>query len=269
MYRPIVRNVAAKRVYRSFLGKRVVSGARRVVATSEQEQKELIEEGVPANRVVIRRNGIEIPEHLPARGIFREQWHIARDAKVVLFLGRLVTKKSPEMLIEAFARWQSSALRPTSRSTAVLVLAGPPESATYQERLKGLAKRFGVEDKVIFPGPLYDDAKWAAYLDADLFVLPSRNENFGNTVAEAIVCGIPVLVTDRCGIAPLVAGRAGELVPHDCQALASALGRLLDTAGLRDRLREGCAAVAASLQWDQPLDETEKLYAELSQGSPR
>ena len=56
----------------------------------------------------------------------------------------------------------------------------------------------------MFTGPLYDEAKWAAYRDADLFVLPSQSENFGNAAAEAIACGTPVMVTDRCGIAPLV-----------------------------------------------------------------
>jgi glycosyltransferase involved in cell wall biosynthesis len=263
MYRPIVRNITGKRIYRQLFGNRMVSGSRKVIATAEQEQRELIDEGVPADQIVIRRNGIETPEHLPERGMFRRQWRIAPDTKVILFLGRVVTKKSPELLIEAFANWQSHALKMSSAPPAVLVLAGPPESEAYQTQLKSLVKKFGVEDKVLFTGPLYDNAKWAAYLDADLFVLPSQNENFGNTAAEAVVCGTPVLVTDTCGIAPLVANRAGEVVPHDCHAIASALGRLLDTEELRERLRAGCVAAAADLHWDQPLDETQALYAHL------
>jgi glycosyltransferase involved in cell wall biosynthesis len=136
----------------------------------------------------------------------------------------------------------------------VLVLAGPSESNAYATHLKSLTEKFAIEAQVLFTGPLYDDAKWAAYLDADLFVLPSQNENFGNTAGEAVICGTPVLVTDSCGIAPLVANRAGEVVPHDCRAITSALERLLDTGELRERLREGCAEVAKTLQWDQPLD---------------
>jgi glycosyltransferase involved in cell wall biosynthesis len=264
MYRPIVRNITGKRIYRQLFGKQMVSGARKVIATAEQEQRELMDEGVPANQIVIRRNGIETPEHLPERGTFRRQWRIAPDAKVILFLGRVVTKKSPGLLIEAFANWQSRALQMSSAPPAVLVLAGPPESNAYETQLKSLAKKFGVEDDVLFTGPLYDNAKWAAYLDADLFVLPSQNENFGNTAAEAVVCGTPVLVTDTCGIAPLVANRAGEVVPHDCHAVASALGRLLDTEELRARLRAGCVGAAADLQWDQPLDETQALLRGLN-----
>jgi len=269
MFRPIVRNIPLKWIYRRVLGNVVVLGARRVVATSEQEREELVEEGLPQDQVMVRRNGIEVPERLPEMGTFRRHWHIADGARIVLFLGRIVSKKSPELLLEAFARWQSSTPRCTSTPPAILVLAGPPESSGYQEELKTLARRLALDGQVLFTGPLYDDAKWSAYRDADLFVLPSQNENFGNTAAEAIVCGTPVLVTEHCGIAPLVRGRAGEVVPHECAALAGALRHLLDDGNLRNRFREGCAEVALSLDWDQPLGETEALYATLLQENPR
>ena len=70
-------------------------------------------------------------------------------------------------------------------------------------------------------------------------------------------------MTDQCGVAPLVDGRAGLVVPHDRDALTSALERLLDQRELHERLREGCAGVAQSLSWQEPLDETQALYAEL------
>ena len=64
----------------------------------------------------------------------------------------------------------------------------------------------------IFPRRCEGEAKWAAYRDADIFVLPSQNENFGNTAAEAVAAGTPVIVTEQCGIAPLFAGTAGLVV---------------------------------------------------------
>jgi glycosyltransferase involved in cell wall biosynthesis len=99
-------------------------------------------------------------------------------------------------------------------------------------------------------------------MDADIFVLPSQNENFGNAAAEAIACGTPVVVTDRCGIAPVVEGRAGLVISHECEALVRALDQLSDP-GLRTRMKLGCEEVARGLGWDQPLAETEALYAQL------
>src|SRR4029077_6447688 len=98
---------------------------------------------------------------------------------------------------------------------------------------------------VRFAGPLFGEAKWAAYRDADVFVLPSQNENFGNTAAEAVAAGTPVIVTEQCGIAPLLADEAGLVVPHDTGALSRALERILNEAQLHARLAAGCAAVTS------------------------
>ena len=264
MFRPIVRNIPLKKIYRHVMGNSMVAGARRVLATSEQEQRELVEEGVPKGQIVIRRNGIERPETLPESGTFRRKWHVSENAKLVLFLGRLVAKKSPDLLIEAFAHWQMHAAK-EMRPPAILVIAGPDEGG-YQKKLQAISTQLGLSKAVLFPGPLFDDAKWSAYRDADLFVLPSQNENFGNTVAEAVACDTPVLVTDQSGVAPLVDGQAGLVVPHDRDAVTAALERLLGQSGLREQLKRGCAGVAQSLSWQEPLDETQALYTELIRG---
>jgi glycosyltransferase involved in cell wall biosynthesis len=256
MYRPIVRNIGLKRMYHVFLGRQFVGRARFLIATSEQEKQELIEDGIEASHIVIRRNGIDFPQELPARGEFRRQWSIADNSKLILFLGRLVSKKSPDMLIEAFARWRSKS---TSGNDAVLVLAGPVEDDAFVSRLKANADRLGLGKRVRFVGPIYDHEKWQAYRDADVFVLPSQNENFGNTAAESAVCGTPVIVTDRCGIAPLV-GQAGIVIPYDCDELEQALGRLLEDPVMLQHCQEGCREMARSLSWDDPLDVSEKLY---------
>jgi len=176
---------------------------------------------------------------------------------VILFLGRLVAKKSPDILIAAFARLRTRA--GTAKPT-VLVLAGPEEDALYVQRLRAQCSELRLGDDVRFTGPLYGQEKWQAYRDADVFVLPSQNENFGNTAAEAAACGTPVIVTDQCGIAPWVEGRAGEVVPHDAIALENALASLLSRPALRAEFRDGCAAMTRELSWDEPVSQMESLY---------
>ena len=104
MFRPISRSILVKRLYHRLLGARLAEGAAAVVATSEQERAELIEAGVAPDRVVVRRNGVAAPDVAPVRGTFRRRFGIAPDAWVVLFLGRLVRKKGPDLLVRAFAR---------------------------------------------------------------------------------------------------------------------------------------------------------------------
>jgi glycosyltransferase involved in cell wall biosynthesis len=260
MFLPIVRSIWMKRLYHDTLGGRLLQGASRVIATSEQERQEFLEGGIADSKIVVRRNGIDIPEKFPPAGSFRTLWNIAKDAKLVLFLGRLVSKKSPDLMLEAFSHWNR---RDNGSGEAVLVMAGPDEGDGFRRHLEAIASRMGLNGRVLFTGPLYGDAKWAAYRDADVFVLPSQNENFGNTAAEAVASGTPVLVTDRCGIAPLVDQLAGLVVPHDCSAIEAGLGRILDDPALAARLREGCRGVANSLSWAEPLAQMETLYREL------
>lgn len=144
-----------------------------------------------------------------------------------------------------------------------LVLAGPDEGG-IKERLAEQAGQLGVRAKVQFAGPVFGELKWAAYRDADVFVLPSQNENFGNTAAEAVAAGTPVIVTEQCGIAPLLADEAGLVVRHDARALLEGLERILSDSELRARLAAGCATVTSRLGWEEPVREMEALYTTLA-----
>jgi glycosyltransferase involved in cell wall biosynthesis len=259
MFRPIVRSLALKRIYHGVLGNSLVAGARFLIATSEQERRELIEGGVAASRIIVRRNGIDLPEKLPSRGEFRRQWNIPEEARVVLFLGRVVSKKSPDLLLDAFSRWHGK----SGNENSVLVIAGPAEGDGFLPRLKTTARQLNLGQSVRFVDPLYEGAKWQAYRDADVFVLPSQNENFGNTAAESAACGTPVIVTEQCGVAPFV-GNAGLVIRHDTWAIEEALGQLLGDSVLRRRCQDGCAEMARSLSWGAPLRENEQLLERCS-----
>ena len=266
MFVPIVRNIALKRVYHAVWGDRMIAEAAAVVATSEQEVEELAkgrgsraDGGIARRKIVLRRNGVMTPRELPERGAFREKHGLPADARVVLFLGRLSVKKSPDLLLEAFARLAAEARGNTMR----LVFAGPDESGML-ERLQSQARALGVETQVIFAGSVFGEQKWAAYRDADVFVLPSQNENFGNAAAEAAACGTPVVVTENCGIAPLLAGTAGLVVRHETSEVAKAIKEVLFDGELRERLAQGGKSAALSLGWDEPVSGMERLYAKIA-----
>ena len=141
-----------------------------------------------------------------------------------------------------------------------LVFAGPEEDGV-KTQLEQLAAQLGVEPSVYFAGPVFGPEKWAAYRDADVFVLPSQNENFGNTAAEAVAATTPVIVTEKCGIAPLLANEAGLVVRNDPGDMADALARILRDEKLRGHLKAGCAKVARNLGWEDPIREMESLYS--------
>lgn len=256
MYRPIDRSLRFKRLWHGTLGKAFLRNAARVIATSDIERQELLEGGIPPAKLAIRYNGIDLSSYtpLPSRGAFRSKWEIPPEQVLILFLSRLIPRKGADILIEAFAR--------TCPESGYLAIAGPEGEAGYREYLERRAKESGVEARILFTGPLYDEEKKAALADADIFALPSRYENFGNAVAEAVVSGVPVIVTNSCGIHSLVASRAGLVIAPNKEELADALRQLIYDGDLHRRLKAGCADVVDQLRWDRLTEQMEGYYAD-------
>ena len=263
MYRPIDRSLGLKKWWHQSLGKAYIGNAAQIVATSEMEQQDLIEEGVPREKIVIRYNGVDAPALLPGaqRGAFRAKWAIPPDDPLILFVSRLIPRKGADMLIDAFAR-----VCPT-RGT--LVIAGPEGETGYVAQLRKGAEQNGVNDRVIFTGPVYDAEKAAMYADSDVFVLASRYENFANVVAEAIASDIPVIVSNMCGIHSLVDGRAGLVIPVKKEALEQSLAELLSNSPLRAKLKAGCRRVMHDLAWETLSRQMENYYMQVLAASGR
>jgi glycosyltransferase involved in cell wall biosynthesis len=131
----------------------------------------------------------------------------------------MVPVKDHRTLIAAFAK-----LRARRSARLVIFGYGPLEA-----ELRAYAEELGVSGSVLMPGYVNDPA--ACYAVADLFVLSSTTEGFGNVLIEAMAAGVPVVSTDAPhGPREILAdGRYGPLVPvGDAEALASAMERTLD-----------------------------------------
>lgn len=261
MHRAIVRSRLKKRLYHAVFGHRVIDAAESVIATSDVERDELTDDGVAAGQILLRRNGIDLhpfqgvpsPEKIQA---FRDRWSIAR-GPITVFLGRLAAKKHPEMLLDAFAQ---------ARAPGVVVFIGPDEDG-MAARLRGRASEIGIDDRLVITGPIYDvTEKVIALQAADLFVLPSESENFGNSVLEAMMANTPVIMTDRCGVASLVGPGEGIVVPFDLEALVAAITTVLADAATAGELVRGGRALAERMDWSAPLRETEAMYETAIEG---
>jgi glycosyltransferase involved in cell wall biosynthesis len=263
MYRPIDRNFRLKRFWHRSLGKSYIRNAAQIVATSEMERQDLVDDGVPAEKIVVRYNGVEVDRTGTAarRGSFRQKWAIPANDTLILFVSRLIPRKGADILIEAFAK--------VCPQRGTLVIAGPEGEPGYSAYLKKCAEENHVANRVIFTGPVYDSDKAVMYADSDIFVLASRYENFANVVAEAVACDIPVVVSNMCGIHSLIDGRAGLVVSVGLDSLVDALQQLLVDKSLYARLKAGCPEVAGELTWGTLSGQMENYYSEVLARSNR
>jgi D-inositol-3-phosphate glycosyltransferase len=100
------------------------------------------------------------------------------------------------------------------------------------------------------------------YRQADVFVLASDGESFGLVAAEAAAAGTPVVVSDRCGIAPFFHDNEALVIPATEDAVVAAVQSVLDDPALRHRLSSGGIEAARRNSWDRVTDLQEALYFE-------
>jgi glycosyltransferase involved in cell wall biosynthesis len=173
------------------------------------------------NEVVVRYGTPGIPDaSRDYATAFLERFPGLGNKRRFVFLGRVHPKKGPDLLIRAIAQLQRDGV--WDPSGMCLVMAGPVEGR-YAEQLRRLASRLRVDESIVWTGMLLGDDKWGALQCAEAFVLPSHQENFGIAVAEALSCGVPVLVSRSVNIWREIvahgAGLADDDTVHGCASL--------------------------------------------------
>ncbi len=236
-----------KRAWMLLAERRTLARAAALHATSALEADEAARLGLRLPPVFTVPNGVDVPQ---GSGEPREPF--------LLFLGRVSWKKGLDRLIPALARCPGVELR----------IAGNDEEGLRPE-LERLAGEAGVAGRVAFLGPVAGEEKAALLRRAAVLVLPSRSENFGNAVLEAMAAGCPVAVTPEVGLAATVRETgAGIVVDADPGRLGEALRELLADPARRQAMGcRGARAAADRFGWPAVARQMETVYRRLARGA--
>ena len=147
-----------------------------------------------------------------------------------LFVSRMHQKKGVLELVEAWAR-----VKPKGWCCELVYTMNGDEEKSYESKVKERVNELGLQEQFIFTGSLSDNAKWAAYARADVFVLPTYSENFGIVVAEALWAGVPVITTKGTPWSELEEYKCGKWIdlpaegsnPSTWETLDEALGSVI------------------------------------------
>ena len=238
------KNHLVKRLYLDTIGRPLLTRAAAVVFTAEQERQ--LARYAPRRPEWIVPNGLDMAgyQDLPPRGSFRAAFPDV-DGPFLLFLGRLSRQKGLDLLLHAFERVARA------RPNLWLVLAGPDHEG-YEAHVRAMVRQLDLERRVVFTGMLTGARKLAAFVDADLFVLPSYFENFGAVIIEALACGLPVLISDQVNIhQELSAAGVATVVTCTVDSVTAGIESALDDAHARGRMATaGPAVVRTHYSWD-------------------
>ncbi len=252
------QNRLLKRLFLELRFRWALNRASLIHFTSKTERDRTSPLNLTAESIVIP-NGIQPEEFakLPPRGEFQKRYPCLAGQRIVLFLSRVHFKKGLDLLIPAFAQ--------AKLANTMLVIAGPDRDQ-YTDRLKSMAQEHHISDRVLFTGMLHGRERLEALVDADLFVLPSRQENFGIAVIEALAAKCPVVISDQVNIhQEVTAAGVGGVVALDVAALARAIDRWMTDEVLRtSAMQKARDFVFTHYDWDHIAARWGEVYNNLA-----
>jgi D-inositol-3-phosphate glycosyltransferase len=241
------------------------------ISVSTEHEREQLRRlyGLPARSLRIIPCGVDLDAFTPGTPAERADARRALTPDglpLLLFVGRLDAIKDLDLLLASVAR-----MRTPDRLYVIGGNPDGPEGDAEVERLRGVAARLGIGERVVFPGAAPQRELPRYYRAADAVVITSRYESFGLVAAEALASGTPVVAARVGGLPSIIRhGENGLLVPwRSPEAFAERLDLLLEDTALRERLRAAARPSVAHLAWGRIGDQVRTLYAELIASSER
>ncbi|MDZ8026193.1 MAG: hormogonium polysaccharide biosynthesis glycosyltransferase HpsP [Nostoc sp. DedQUE11] len=250
-----------KQIYAAIIERQNLAGAAAIHFTSEQEAK------------ISERFGVSTPDLLIPLGvkkeggrggegtnITRQQFKIPENIPLVLFMSRIDPKKGLNLLIPALEKLLGVGYK------FHFVLAGTnPQDPDYEEKIKSQIQNSPLRSHTTITGFVTGELKASLLQAADLFVLPSYYENFGIAVAEAMLAGIPVVISDQVHICQQIRdSESGWVGTTDVEALVDLLQAALQNPAERQRRGLNANKYAdVNFSWDAIAKQTIQAYEKI------
>jgi glycosyltransferase involved in cell wall biosynthesis len=249
----------AKVVLDKLVSGKIIRDASTIIALSEMEAEQYQHIGVLSKRISIVPNGIALSEYsdLPPKGYFKKKFNIQDNKKILLYLGRIHKTKGIDFLIKAFAYL----IKNLKCANTVLVIAGPDDG--YLAEAMSLADSLDISDSILFTGFIDNKDKFAAYIDANLFLTPSFY-GFPITFLEACVFGTPIITTTLGDKLSWIDGKVGYVTNSNHYDFAIAANMLISDFELAAKYSGNCRKTVESFfSLENVVSKLEQVYKEV------
>jgi glycosyltransferase involved in cell wall biosynthesis len=251
-----------KALYLWAIERRNILAAQRLIYTTAEEARLAAHWLSPLSKSVVIPLGGDAPgdnsKELAAG--FLGRFPRAQGRRQLLFLGRLHFKKGLDRILKVLP----SVVKSFPDVLLTIVGDGSPE---FELLLRSVIKAQGLENSVMMTGRLDDMVKWGAYASAEVFLLPSRQENFAITVAEAMQMSVPIIISNKVNTWPYVTDAGAGLVldeEHIEGRLEEAILLLLQDCGtLRLMGKRGQEYARQNLTWAGAATSLLECYDEV------
>ena len=255
----IIEKQKLKKLYDWVWGNKILKDASNLIAVSKAEVEQYKQMDINGDKIITVPDGIdtEVFKDIPTYGKFREKYDIKED-RIILFLGRIHKRKGINFLIKSFSELTKE------MSDVILVIVGSDDG--YKIEVEKLIKSLNLDNKIKFIGYVDEKDKLSAYVDGDVLVYPGIFEIFGLVPFEAMMCGMPVIVTDDCGCGELVReANCGYLVKYgEIEGLKKQMKYVIENPEEGEEMvKRGKRYIMENLTWDEVVEKVLKIYSEV------
>lgn len=227
-------------------------------ATSETEKEDILKL-FPASNVFVIPNGISLNSFSNVNFLKNDEYihkylgKVLQPSKIIVSMGRLHQVKGFDILINSFL--EVLKIYPS----AILLIAG--KNAGEKGNLEILVHEHKMENSIYFVGEVSDQDKIDFFANADLFVLPSHSENFGNVYLESLAAGTPIVASKNTPWAEVEEADCGRWVDNSVAETASAMIEILDSN--RDTMRKNSKNCAKKYDWENIAVQFKNVFNEM------
>ena len=233
-------------VYKHTFSKATFHIADHIICYTAIEKENIEKLGIDPKKISIIHNGVDTTLFTPSTS------EKISDKKQILWVGRFVTGKGVEYLIEAFLK----VLKKIPGTHLVLVGVGP-EKPAIEERIRKLH----LQSSVTLIDYLDNEELPGVYKNSDVFVLPSLMEGVPRTILEAMACGVPVVTTNLPHLMDIIDGAGLVVPPKDLALLSNAILTILEDASLAEKMgQRGRKRIVQEYSWEDTVKKTLALY---------
>jgi len=255
------RSITMKRIYNKIVGERIIRNASACIAISQNEISNFISLGIEQERIHLIPNGVAVEDFPKTEGAYFKKRFGIMNNPFILFMGRLNNIKGPDLLLEAFCN-----IGKKLDSRYHLVFAGPDGGMLSELKMK--VQMSDLSDRIHFIGYIERELKSSAYFEADLLVIPSRQEAMSIVVLEAGITHTPVLITDQCGFNLVSEIGGGKVVPATIDGLTQGLLDILGKPKEMEKMGENLhSLITAEFSWEKVSLKFIELYNTILHGN--
>lgn len=253
-----LKKALLKTIYLNLFGKRILKGASKILAASDADLIPIRAMGIDNKRIEFIHHGIFLEEfQQKKRTNFRNKYNIPEESFVILFLSRLNKVKGLDTLINAFSQLH------IPKIDLKLVIAGNDDG--YLKEAEKIINSLSKKNKIIMTGSLFETDKVDAYLESDLFVLPSISEGVSLVALEAMAAKIPVIISKGSNFEDAEETKSAMIFQEeDIESLKRVLIIMIKNKKIREGyIKKGLNLVKEKYDFHETARKMEEVYTDI------